>query len=78
MTFNIKPQDKRLPEKAEFELHPDLIARLKAFAKSLDESDPSYVLGQILQQALPPEKAGKKERPEGEPKPKKASVQKAA
>jgi len=78
MTFHIKPQDKRPNQKVEFELHPDLIQRLNAFAESLDNSDPSYVLGQILEQALPPEKAAKKERPERGAQPKQAGPRKAA
>lgn len=78
MTFHIKPQDKRPPEKVEFELHPDLIKRLNAFAESLDDSDVSYVLGQILAQALPPEKQPKKERPDRDAKSKKEPAGKAA
>jgi hypothetical protein len=78
MTFNIKPQDKRAPEKIEFELHPDLIQRLKTFAQSLDDSDVNYVLGQILEQALPPEKPTKKERAERAPKASKDTPRRAA
>lgn len=78
MTLNIKPQDKRANEKVEFELHPDLIQRLHAFAKLLDDSDVNYVLGQILEQALPAEKQVKKERGDREPKAKKTMPAKAA
>jgi len=78
MTFNIKPQDKRQPEKVEFELHPDLIQRLKTFAQSLDDSDVNYVLGQILEQALPLEKSAKRERTERPPKSPKETARRAA
>lgn len=78
MTMDIKPQDKRPPEKIEFELHPDLIQRLKSFAQSLDDSDVSYVLTQILEQALPPEKPAKRERGERLPKSPKESPRRAA
>ena len=64
MTLDIKPQDKRPHEKIEFELHPDLILRLKSFAQSLEDSDISYVLTQILEQALPSEKSARKPRAE--------------
>jgi hypothetical protein len=64
MTLDIKPQDKRLLEKIEFELHPDLILRLKSFAQSLEDSDVSYVLTQILEQALPSEKPARRARAE--------------
>jgi hypothetical protein len=76
--MDIKPQDKRPPEKIEFELHPDLIQRLRSFAHSLDGSDVSYVLGQILEQALPAEKPAKKERTERAPKSPKDSSRRAA
>jgi len=78
MTLDIKPQDKRPPEKIEFELHPDLIQRLKLFAQSLDDSDVSYVLTQILEQALPPEKPAKRERAERTPRSSKEIPRKAA
>jgi ribosomal protein L12E/L44/L45/RPP1/RPP2 len=78
MTFNIKPQDKRPAEKIEFELHPDLIQRLKNLAQSLNDSDVNYVLTQILEQALPPEKPAKKERAERAPKPSKETPRRAA
>lgn len=78
MTFNIKPQDKRPHAKIEFELHPDVIQRLKTFAKSLNDSDVNYVLGEILEQALPPEKPARKERSERELGAKKNAPQKAA
>ena len=64
MTLDIKPQDKRPLEKIEFELHPDLIVRLKSFAQSLQDSDISYVLTQILEQALPSEKPARRPRAE--------------
>jgi hypothetical protein len=64
MTLDIKPQDKRPLEKIEFELHPDLILRLKSFAQALQDSDVSYVLTQILEQALPSEKPARKPRAE--------------
>ena len=60
MKIDIKPQDKRPPETAEFTLHPDLIQRLNDYAQSLDGSDVSYVLTQILEQVLPPQKTAKK------------------
>lgn len=78
MTMDIKPQDKRPHEKIEFELHPDLIQRLKSFAQSLDDSDVSYVLTQVLEQALPPEKPAKRERGERSPKSPKESPRRAA
>lgn len=53
MQISVKPQDKRPLVKAEFELHPDILIRLQEYAKSLDDSDPSYVLGEVLNQALP-------------------------
>ena len=53
MQINVKPQDKRSLESAEFRLHPDILVRLRSYAQSLDDSDPSYVLGEILNQALP-------------------------
>jgi hypothetical protein len=40
-------------------LHPALIERLESYAISLDDSDSDYVLGQILDQVLPREKAAK-------------------
>ena len=64
MTLDIKPQDKRPLEKIEFELHPDLILRLKSFAQSLEDSDVSYVLTQILEQALRSEKPARRSRAE--------------
>jgi hypothetical protein len=64
MTLDIKPQDKRPLEKIEFELHPDLIVRLKSFAQSLEDSDVSYVLTQVLEQALPSEKPARRPRAE--------------
>jgi hypothetical protein len=78
MTFNIKPQDKRPPEKIEFELHPDLIQRLKNLAQSLNDSDVNYVLTQILKQALPPEKPAKKQRAERAPKSSKETPRRVA
>jgi hypothetical protein len=78
MNFSIKPQDKRPPEKVAFELHPDLIQRLKSFAQSLDDSDVSYVLTQILEQALPPEKSPKRERAERTAKASKETPRRAA
>ena len=52
MPLNIQPQDRTKPEKLELELHPTLIARIKAYAQSLEGSDVNYVVGQILEQAL--------------------------
>ena len=78
MTIDIKPQDKRHLEKIEFELHPDLIQRLKLFAQSLDDSDVSYVLTQILEQALPPEKPVKRGRAQRAPRSSKETPRKAA
>ena len=78
MTLDIKPQDKRPPQKVEFELHPDLIQRLKSFAQSLDDSDVSYVLTQILEQALPAEKPAKRERGERTSKTSKETPRRAA
>lgn len=53
MTISVKPQDKRPLETAEFQLHPDILARLREYAASLDDSDVHYVLGEVLNQALP-------------------------
>ena len=78
MTMDIKPQDKRPPERIEFELHPDLIQRLKLFAQSLDDSDVSYVLTQILERALPPEKPAKRERAQRAPRSSKETPRRAA
>jgi hypothetical protein len=78
MTLDIKPQDKRPPEKIEFELHPDLILRLKSFAQSLEDSDVSYVLTQILEQALPSEKPARKPRAERGPRASKEAPRRAA
>ncbi|MGI9070446.1 MAG: hypothetical protein ACR2JB_03725 [Bryobacteraceae bacterium] len=58
MKIQIESQDKRQPEMIKFELHPDLITRLKDYSQSLD-SDANYIVAQILDQVLP---NGKKER----------------
>ena len=78
MTLDIKPQDKRPLEKIEFELHPDLILRLKSFAQSLEDSDVSYVLTQILEQALPSEKLARRARAERGPRGSKETPRRAA
>lgn len=78
MTLNIKPQDKRPPEKIDFELHPDLIQRFKSFAQSLDDSDMNYVLTQILEQALPREKPARRKRSERDAKTSKETPRRAA
>lgn len=62
MQLTIKPQDRTQPEKLELELHPALIRRLNAYADSLGGSDLNYVVAQILEQVLPPEKADKKSK----------------
>ena len=77
MKIDIKPQDKRPPETAEFTLHPDLIQRLNDYAQSLDGSDVSYVLTQILEQVLPPQKTAKKSK-ENRPKPEQEAPKQAA
>jgi hypothetical protein len=78
MTLDIKPQDKRPLEKIEFELHPDMILRLKSFAQSLEDSDVSYVLTQILEQALPSEKPPRRPRAERVPRASKETPRRAA
>jgi len=78
MTLDIKPQDKRPLEKIEFELHPDLILRLKSFAQSLEDSDVSYVLTQILEQALPSEKPARRPCAERVPRGSKETPRRAA
>jgi DNA-binding protein Fis len=78
MKIDIKPQDKRPPETAEFTLHPDLIQRLKQYAQSLDGSDVSYVLTQILEQVLPPQKTAKKSKEGRARKPEQEAPKQAA
>jgi hypothetical protein len=78
MTLDIKPQDKRPLEKIEFELNPDLILRLKSFAQSLEDSDVSYVVTQILEQALPSEKPARRQRAERVPRASKETPRRTA
>lgn len=73
MQLNIKPQDRALPEKLELELHPALIQRLTDYAQSLDSSDVSYVVSQILDQVLPAGKGLKTGHASRAGKPKKDS-----
>ena len=77
MQLNIKPQDRAHPEKLELELHPALIQRLRDYAKSLSDSDLSYVAGQIFDQVLPAVKGATKPRNPGS-KSKKEPAKKAA
>ena len=62
MQITIKPQDRTPSEKLELDLHPSLILRLREYAKSLKDSDVSYVVSQILEQILPGEKTSKKSK----------------
>jgi hypothetical protein len=78
MKIEIKPQDKRPLETAEFALHPDLIQRLSDYAHSLDGSDVSYVLTQILEQVLPPQKTAKKGKESRTRKPEQEAPKQAA
>lgn len=59
MKIDIKAQDRTVPEAREVRLHPALWKRLDSKAAELNHSDPNYVLGQILEQVLPQEKAAK-------------------
>ena len=77
MQLNIKPQDRAHPEKLELELHPALIQRLRDYAKSLSDSDLSYVAAQIFDQVLPPVK-GAKQPGQSRSKGKKEPAKKAA
>jgi hypothetical protein len=59
--MNITPESERYArEKIELELHPSVIRRLKAHAKNLKNSSPSYVANEVLGDSLPKESAGKK------------------
>lgn len=59
----IQPECERTArEKIELELHPAVIRRLKAYAKNLKNSSPSYVANEFLDEELPREvskKSGK-------------------
>ena len=59
MPVTIKPQDKTPLETLQLELHPALVSRLASYAKSLNDSDVSYVVSQILEQTLPADKPAK-------------------
>ncbi|MBV8437139.1 MAG: hypothetical protein JOY95_06455 [Silvibacterium sp.] len=78
MKIDIQPQDRRQPEAVEFALHPDLIRRLNEYAQSLDGSDVSYVLSQILEQVLPSEKPARRAKGDRTEKLDKEAPKKAA
>lgn len=67
--INIQPECERIArEKIELELHPSVIRRLKAHAKSLKNSSPSYIVNDWLDKELPKESSGKKPRVKPEEK----------
>jgi hypothetical protein len=78
MQLNIKPQDRAHPEKLELELHPALIQRLRDYAKSLADSDLSYVAAQVFDQVLPAVKGATKRPGHPGSKSKKEPAKKAA
>lgn len=59
MQIRVEPQDKRPSESLTFVLSAGVAQRLRDYAGSLSDSKPDYVIEQILQQVLPPEKKGK-------------------